>query len=78
MYADGLLEMLVVCHHLREERAFNNTHHRRLFVVVGLKAGGEKVMKMAEGDGRRNSKPINLSTLRSLNQDKMKQLDTLT
>lgn len=41
VYTNGLLKMLVVCHHLREERALNNTHHRWLFLVVGLNAGRE-------------------------------------
>jgi len=33
--------MLVVCHHLREERPLHDAHHRGLFLVVGLKAGTE-------------------------------------
>ena len=42
VYANGLLEMLVVCHHLREEGPLNNTHYGGLFLVVGLKTGREK------------------------------------
>jgi len=42
MYADDLLKVLVVCHHLRKKRSFNNTHHRRFFLVVGLKADRDR------------------------------------
>lgn len=41
VYANGLLKMLVVCHHLREQRPLNDAHHRWLLLVVGLKAGSE-------------------------------------
>lgn len=49
VYANGLLEMLVVCHHLREKRPLHDAHYGRLFLVVGLmKAGREKVELSAE------------------------------
>lgn len=40
--ANGLLEMLVVCHHLREKGPLHYAHHRGLFLIVGLKGGMEK------------------------------------
>lgn len=38
--ANGLLEMLVEGHHLREERPLHHAHHGWLFLVVRLKAHG--------------------------------------
>lgn len=37
VYADGLLEVLVERHYLREKRSLHHTHHRRLLLTVGLK-----------------------------------------
>ncbi len=36
VYSNGLLEMLVVRHHLREERPLHDAHHGGLFLVVRL------------------------------------------
>lgn len=41
VYANGLLEMLIVGHHLREERPFHHTYHRGLFLIVGLQEDGK-------------------------------------
>lgn len=41
VYANRLLEMLIVGHHLREKRPFHHTYHRRLFLIVGLQEDGK-------------------------------------
>lgn len=40
--ASGLLKVLVVCHHLREQRPLHDAHHGWLLLVVGLKARRDK------------------------------------
>lgn len=42
VYANSLLEMLIVGHHLREERPLHHTHHRGLLLIVGLQGDREK------------------------------------
>lgn len=34
--------MLIVGHHLREERPLHHAHHRGLFLIVGLQGDREK------------------------------------
>lgn len=49
VYANGLLEMLIMGHHLREKRPLHHTHNRGLFLIVGLK-GGREEMDLTEGE----------------------------
>lgn len=90
VYANGLLEMLVVRHHLREQGPLHHAHHRGLFLIVGLKGGrrgGKKTLKKAHTHTHTQQKGASTrerctrstdenraSTLMSLNEEKASRL----
>lgn len=46
--ANGLLEMLIVGHHLREERPLHHTHHRGLFLIIKLRGDAKNEIRINE------------------------------
>lgn len=64
---DGLLEMLIMRHHLREKRPLCHPHHGRLLLIIRLQESGEEAAlerkRQTVGANRGGHRAPNISSL---------------